>query len=344
MIPDEDSKKIVDKNLLHFCSEFRMFQVFRDICLSNYIKSEDILASLNIKNSPLKMISDDNCMSKVLHRLDILAFSHEVFLEIFFTICKHNLDKSMEIITKVTKPTDLISFCKSEVEGENALMTATIACSDQVLLTLISNIFLGNHCTHEDKDVFLHTKDQEGRTLLNLIIAQGDSLVFAKELMIKIERDFHRNEGQNSLVPLMECFQNKLGPSRDVAKALKDERAYLIPTRGKVKTWLKVFFLFLIPFSIIVQDVVTDSLLTQQYFKDMRSKTFDSNEERCQSFVANNCTSSMIPMIQELSLIARKLEPLPCFYYSLAFLLMPIGCYSIEWYFQESPLLVKQVS
>ena len=82
-------------------------------------------------------------------------------------------------------------------------------------------------------------------------------------------------------MPLVQCFQEKLGPSRDVAAALKDEEAYLNPTSGKIKTWVLVFCQFMVPFSIFVQDIVTDGLLTGEYFKKWKNYSGLSTKNLC---------------------------------------------------------------
>ena len=168
---------------------------------------------------------------------------------------------------------------------------------------------------------------------------QGEDLVFAKEMMIKIERDFHRSQkGSKTIIPLVQCFQDKLGPSRDVAKALKDEKAYLTPTDRKFRTWVKVFLELLFPLGIYLQDVITDSLLTERYYQDLSQPSDKSMSENCSDY------ETFMKLVKDMSEFPNGLEAGPIFFYSLSFLLLPIGCYCLEWYFQESHRLSRQVS
>ena len=174
-------------------------------------------------------------MSRILANIGLSFLTKGTKQQVLNSSCKHNLQKALELF----QPQEIIEFVKNkDIKGVNALMMAAITCSDKVLMTMITSIFLSQHCPREEKGQLLHAQDEKGRTLMSIIIGQGESLKFAKELMLKFERDFHREEdGSNSeMVPLVQCFQEKLGPSRDVAAALSDEQAYLTPTSGKVKT------------------------------------------------------------------------------------------------------------
>ena len=329
------------KNILHLCGEANKFSIFQDICFSPILSKDDVLQMLNAPSSPFNLIADDSCMTHILERFGLNSFSESTKQQIFNTICKHNMRQAMELFKNNIVVQDVIKYAKAkDDQGINAFMMAAIASSDHILMTLIVDIFLTKNCTVEEINEFLHDQDPEGRTLLNIIIAQGEALTFAREMIIKIERDFHRSEkGSKTIIPLVQCFQDKLGPSRDVAKALKDEKSYLTPTDRKFRTWVKVFLELLIPLSIYLQDVITDSFLTERYYEDFMNPTQPDKTHE-------NCSETILPLIEDLSQILKipkELKPGPIFYYSLAFLLIPIGCYFFEWYFQESQRLTREV-
>ena len=329
------------KNLLHFCSEANEFQLFSEICSSPCLDKEDIIESLNANNSPLNQITDDDNLKKIIDKFGASPFSAETQLQITRTICKHNLIKSLEFLQYNIATKQIIEFIKNKNEkNQNALMIAAESTSDKVLMALITITFLNPNCPQTEKDLLLHDRDQHGQTVLTIIMSQGESLTFAREMMIKIERDFHRDGSKITLVPLVKCFQNKLGPSREVAKALKDEQAYLTPTMGKKTAWFLVFLQFLVPFVIYIQDVVTDTLLSQQYYAEMNNHNSLANATQC----AQEYNQSINKFIQELACIPRDLKAYPCFNYSVAFLLMPIICYSSEWYLHKSHSLRRKVS
>ena len=339
-MPGVANKNIRVKNLLHFCTEAKEFQLFNEICSSSSLKKEDIIKSLNAESSPLNQITDDDCLIKIIENLGPSSFTAETQLQITRTICKHNLIKSLELLQYKISSEQIIEFIKSKNEkNQNALMIAAKSTSDKILMALITSTFLNPNCPKNEKELRLHDQDQYDQTLLSIIMSQGESLTFAREMMIKIERDFHRDEDKTTLVPLVKCFQNKLGPSREVDKALKDEQAYLTPTMGKRTAWLLVFLQFLVPFIIFIQDVVTDTLLSKQYYAEMLNDSL-ANATRC----AQECNQSINNFIQELADIPRDLEAYPCFNYSVAFLLMPIICYSSEWYLHKSHSLKRKVS
>ena len=303
---------------------------------------------LNAPNSPLNLITEDTCLVNILEDFELKAFNESTIEQIFTTICKYNMRKSLELFKKMATPLEIIKYAKvKDAHGINAIMMAAMASSDQVLMTLIADIFLSQNCNFQEINEFLHDQDPEGRTLLNIIMAQGEVLNFAKEMMIKIERDFHRNEGSKTVTPLVKCFQDKLGPSRDAAKALKDEKTYLAPSRGIIKNWIKVFLELLFPLTIYLQDVITDSLLTVEYYQDFMNET--SSDNHCDiggQQLQSSCKgpNESFPQISAMSAIPKELANGPRFYYCLSFMVIPIGFYFFEWYLQESQRLSRQVS
>ena len=343
----EETRAQSDKTLLHFCGEAKHFSLFEEICSTQCLPRENIFACLNTENSPLNQITDGPSMFKILANIGLSSklssLTIETKHEVFKSICKHNLQKAMELFQDSLSTKEIIEFVKVKDtnEGVNALMIAAITCSDKVLMTMITSIFLSQHCPREEKGQLLHAQDGKGRTLMSIIIGQGESLKFAKELLLKIERDFFREEDNfnSEMVPLVQYFQDNLGPSRDVAAALDDEQAYLTPTSGKIKTWILVFGQFMVPFTIYMQDIVTDGLLAGEYFKEWKKGTRLST---CQQL--NQCNSSSdLSNINQLLKYPKELDPYPCFNYSIAFILMPLGCFFSEWFIHKRHALMKKV-
>ena len=100
--------------------------------------------------------------------------------------------------------------------------------------------------------------------------------------------------------------------------------------------WISQELLF--PLGIYLQDVITDSLLTERYYQDLSQPSDKSMSENCSDY------ETFMKLVKDMSEFPNGLEAGPIFFYSLSFLLLPIGCYCLEWYFQESHRLSRQVS
>ena len=96
----------------------------------------------------------------------------------------------------------------------------------------------------------------------------------------------------------------------------------------------------MVPFSIYVQDIVTDGLLAGEYFKKWKdgitelSTCLPMNQTQCSSDLSDIHLLLKVPM---------ELEPYPCFNYSIAFILMPLGCFFSEWFIHKRHALMKKV-
>ena len=174
-MPSEETKKVNDKSLLHFCGEGQHFSLFEEICSTQRLPREDILACLDTEKSPLNQVTDGSLMSRILANIGLSSLTKETRQQVFNSICKHNLQKAIDLF----QPQEIIELvkAKSTKEGVNALLMAAITCSDKVLMSLITTIFLSQHCPEEEKDRLLHTQDEKGRTLMSIVIGQGESLL-----------------------------------------------------------------------------------------------------------------------------------------------------------------------
>ena len=100
-----------------------------------------------------------------------------------------------------------------------------------------------------------------------MVIDQGESLSIARDSLIKIEQDMHKEQNFGELV---KYFRDTIGPCEIVAKALSEEETSRSAVNGSISTWDKwkawffVCIQFLVPFGIFLQDIVTDSLLAKQ--------------------------------------------------------------------------------
>ena len=174
--------------LLFYCAKGRHYVLFQRICVTRCLPQKYIIQSINLEKSPLCIITDDASMCKILNCIGGLSpLTTETKQQVFNTICKHNLHKTLELFQYSLSTKEINSYAKcKDAKGVSALLMAAISSSDKVLLTLISSIFLSELCPREEKDQHLHDKDQNGRTLMNIVIAHGESLTFAKELLLKI--------------------------------------------------------------------------------------------------------------------------------------------------------------
>ena len=147
-MPSEETKKVNYKSLLHFCAEGQHFSLFENICSTQCLPREDVVACLNAEKSPLNQVTDGPMMFKILANIGLSSLTKETKQQVFNSICKHNLQKAMELFQDSLSTKEIIEFVKVKDtnEGVNALMMAAITCSDKVLMTMITSIFLSRHC------------------------------------------------------------------------------------------------------------------------------------------------------------------------------------------------------
>ena len=321
--------------------------LFVDILLNESVEWFDMVALIEKEPRLFTTLVEDMKLVELLKKVELNYLVRET-RQLFFDdiIAKENLSQVLASFQADLSDGDLIDHIKhKDSYGRNALMRAALNASDQVLMNLISYLFFHPQLSPDSE--LLHDVDNDGKTLLSIVVSQGETLTFAKELLFKIERDMHRGQDNaKDLVPLTQCLISKLGPSGEVAQTLQDEESYLHP--NPKLTWFKVMIPFLVQLAIISLDIFTDSILTKKYYYDMvASNANNISESNCRVYNETLCwltKSSGQDLIEDLVQYPRELKPQPCFWYSLSFLLLPLICYVIEWYFQEADKLKTKVS
>ena len=116
----------------------------------------------------------------------------------------------------------------------------------------------------EDKYEVIHRKNKQGQSLLELVIYQRESLLVPQHMILSIERELH-----GDYYSLCRCFRDnlKLQTSGELHKILYFMKETLPKTETtKLFTNIVIFFdIFLIPFVVMIADIVTDMLVVVNY-------------------------------------------------------------------------------
>ena len=111
-MPSEETKKVNDKSLLHFCGEGQHFSLFEKICSTKCLPREDIFSCVNAEKSPLNQVTDGPLMFKILANVGLSSLTEETKQQVFNSICKHNLQKAMELFQDSMSTKEIIEFVK----------------------------------------------------------------------------------------------------------------------------------------------------------------------------------------------------------------------------------------
>ena len=346
-IPSHDilSHNSRQETILHLCGEAGHYELFEKICFSENIQKEDIKIILNSTKTPLQTIkcNFEDLLQKLQDFIDwaILEDFSDCQKMILWHVCKNNFNNVFHFIKGRMKHKKFLDFIMVEDEnGNNASMLAAMNSSDMVLMSLMSIITYGTN-DNELMDRYLHGTNNKGESLLKLVISHELSLSIQRDILIKAERDFHRSEGNYTLV---KCFKDKIGPHFIIEKAITEERVYV----GKIscpsiRPWILAFFPFFIPFVLYTMDIITDSFLVKYYY-DERENQLDLLNCGMYSNVNQTLKCSLDESIlRKLKCIPLGLPANVCFNYSLAFLLFPMITYVLEWYYSKYEKLSKSV-
>ncbi len=169
---------------------------------------------------------------------------------------------------------------KDKVAGNNGLMNAAVGTSDRVLMFLLGLILFNSSKKDEDHtNKVLHETNKNNHTLLNIVMSQGDKLSIQRDMILRVEREYHRSGSKNiilsrwglfmdfrdpdsnDLYDLATCLKCRIGPSLAIGEAIEAERSART-TNSYTTGWIIAVLQFVLPFTIFVADVVTDALLT----------------------------------------------------------------------------------
>ena len=331
------------QNILHLCAEHNCYGILLEIAQCPEIPKADLRKALyldltesEIRNSPLCDITNQEVLIYLLERIINRAMPPMIQYSIFSNACKYNMNK---VLVHFQKRNVDISILLKELDeqGNNGIMISAAASSDLVFLQLISYVY--NMQDNEYTDFILHHKNNKGQTLLKIVLSQGRLMEFAIDILLKMERDYHRpmDPKNRDLSALMKCLQKNIGPCREVVSAIKQEKDFRKKSLAtKLLSWMKVIFVtLLIPSTIYLIDVVTDSILTAKYHERANIKSFtNTSYESCK----------MDLWVQDLLEIPRGLNYTVCFNYSIAFMLAPIIFYTFEFLNFQLPKRYNKVN
>ena len=128
----EETRAQSDKTLLHCCGEAKHFSLFEEICSTQCLPRENIFACLNTENSPLNQITDGPSMFKILANIGLSSklssLTIETKHEVFKSICKHNLQKAMELFQDSLSTKEIIEFVKVKDTNEGVKCQCSNDC------------------------------------------------------------------------------------------------------------------------------------------------------------------------------------------------------------------------
>ena len=234
-------------------------------------------------------------------------------------------------------------------------MIAALNSNDTTLMSILSIIYGSDNPKFLDE--FLHHKNDDNETIMQLVIAQGTEFAIHCDLINKMERDFHRNHSDLSKESLDECLRSNIGPHRIAEKSIQWENDF-----NKPKTCWKMVLIFLgwcIPFSMFNIDLYTDVFLVNHYRMVIEESGHDFVQIPCRNYEDNynpikswdnlscNFNSSFVKELikssndysctfnssffEELIQYPSELSSIAAFNYSLVFLLLPLSSYLVEW-------------
>ena len=225
-------------------------------------------------------------------------------------------------------------------------MIAALQSNDTILMSILSIIYVSNDNDVIDK--FLHHKNDANKSILKLVIAQGSRLSIHCELLNKMEQDFHRS---SSTPQLDQCLKDNIGPHKVAEKSIKREDDNK-EQKDCLKKLLIVLFLMagpLVKLAIVNFDIGTDVWLAIDYYEEKGNHT--NIQIECQEDHLNatetdgnldfeDCDSNP-SYVNEWIEIPSELSTEAAFNYSLAFLLLPILSYLMEWIYNKGPDYLK---
>ena len=114
----------------------------------------------------------------------------------------------------------------------------------------------------------LHHENHDHQTLLKIIVSQGSGLKTFRYILLEMERSCH-----DDLTAYTKCLKQILGTSDITLEAVHDGRAIYKPSElTKIWTWVKLILQFLIPFTILIFDIVLDVILVKTYWDQYSGK------------------------------------------------------------------------
>ena len=202
--------------------------------------------------------------------------------------------------------------------GNNFLMDLAKNMKDDALREILTNHRTANFITHN----VLLNKNTIGQTLLTLIEVNRESLSESLPIVLKKEYGCHRKD----MVKTELCLSKQLETSASASEIIL-ELHQLEP-----KSWCQRFMIWAVLFltsltpniGLAFSDIFSDAYLVLEYYNNMQNATYIAyHKQQCQTLRAED----PVP----LKAYAACLDSGAQFYYTLAFLLLPLVFYLTEF-------------
>ena len=170
-------------------------------------------------------------------------------------------------------------------------------------------------------------------------------------LLNQIEQDFHQQDGMNDTYSLDVCYRTNIGPHQIVEQTVAfreqfEEKSYCCIKKGNpnlkkfLLIWSAFWAKFIMPFYCVSLDQVFDVMILHEYYKGFDAfgeYAAESDNVACyhKMYTAKKGCNRNLELANSLAEIPRALPNEVCFAYALAFLLIPIIPYCVEWYYVE---------
>ena len=259
---------------------------------------------------------------------------------------------------------------KSTSSGNNVLMASAVHGGSKTLELLLFFVSYFEMLQVDDEtidmDQILHYANKQGNTLLSLVLQHKDSLQVPKTVLLGMEKTFHSTKTpEENEEDLTCCFHENLNSSDDVLRAIQEvKRSNKKGTAAIIWIWTQGFLkTFLLPVGIMTSDILFDVFLVREYsYTDQdcltaqwigchsgpNQTTFDTscgpNTTRVpqgngagffcvpkQACNVLNVSDAIAADNLNIFCIPLKLDAMPRFHYSLAFIIWPWICYFVEF-------------
>ena len=213
-------------------------------------------------------------------------------------------------------------------------MACALRDGHEILAQFLFMIFLKGESqswiANERTDDLLHIPNKRNSTLLSLTLQHKGTTMIPVQLLLKMEKDYHRN----NLSEVTKCFKKHLKPSLEVWQALNEiEESYPKDQFRILMIYISTFiFAMLWPTFVLAFDVGSDYYLLDEYSTSTFNNDTSSSLFACNVKKENHCNrTSSFANNEALCLVPQALSPISRFYYLLVFILIPHLLYSLEF-------------
>ena len=369
------------ENIFYVCSFFSQNKLFSSMCESKKLSKkciQDGIVQPNLdRRTALDLVTDEDTALEILkdfdHTANKLTWRDREDKNIFHHYARKNFSRAIQQLIKKLPPVEVRDMIlqKSSTSGNNVLMASAVHGGSktlELLLCFVSYFEMFQVCNETiDLDPILHDANNQGNTLLSLVLQHKESLQIPKTVLLGMEKEFHSTKtDKDNEKDLTRCFHKNLNSSDDVLRAIEEvKRSNKKGTAAIIWIWTQGFLkTFLIPVGIMTFDILTDVFLVREYFYTDQDcltaqwigchsvPTQTSFEAPCgpnakarvprgdgKGFLCVPNQACNVPNVSDavgfdnlnIFCIPLKLDATPRFRYSLGFIIWPWLCYLVEF-------------